>query len=599
MSLQQRLSAAIRKAYPDAIIKKIDQDNFVDIHIPSVHSKRGSHLFFNTARDTIKVGFYCRDEEFVGAALANTGLLESYAQGVRPSGNPSFTDADRAVRAALDLLILLGRPAGAVASPAINDVSSDDDADEPEDAEHETPVTTDAGAATREWLLEQFAERVVATKPPAGTTLIQAVKQGDVRAVEALLKGKSIDVESTDDREGLRALHYAAWDGQLEITKMLLDHGANPNALDNDGYTPLHLGVVSGHVGCVRLLLDRGAAMEYRTKRPNGYHGSRGGTALRDAVINQYWEIVDLLIQGGADTSVLLEPCTGAPGLPADLFEAIRRAGGSEPSLRDRFDARRLAALKTACSGSVQTATKQPNAQPKASIISGPKLPKEWMERICAATPQLKEIGANGVKVLTSEYRGIKVASKLPNRTLPKDVCDKLCERIRKERVIPVYFPAELQTHCRPFDKWTKVWWFIPGIVLGNGSCGPMCFEMQGFSMLKDDVEFQLGINFDRIKKVPKLRQLELSFGGSPAPSPRWREWTFEFIRGGEITVWEHQPDPKAGFHLDIVKAISDIWWPVVDRSRNSPIIVHSADDPDMRKFESLEAVAAWALGGE
>ena len=39
------------------------------------------------------------------------------------------------------------------------------------------------------------------------------------------------------------ALHFAAEEGKLEVTKFLVDFGANVNATDNDGKTPYDLAV--------------------------------------------------------------------------------------------------------------------------------------------------------------------------------------------------------------------------------------------------------------------------------------------------------------------------------------------------------------------
>jgi hypothetical protein len=122
---------------------------------------------------------------------------------------------------------------------------------------------------------------------------------------------------------------------------------------------------------------------------------------------------------------------------------------------------------------------------------------------------------------------------------------------------------------------------------------------MQGLSLLMPDGQFQLCADFDVITELPQTREHELSFGGSVVSSPQWREWTLPYDNDqGELTMFEHQPDLRAGFHLDIIKAISDVWWPVVERSRGSSIVVHSDEDPEMRRFDSLEAVADWAVGG-
>lgn len=100
MSIQKELASLVTKIYKDAQVKKIDADNFLDIHLPGVHSAKGSHLYFNTAKDTIKIGFYCRDVEFVEQVMTGSSSLEKVSNGIRPLNNPVFTNAKDAVEAA-------------------------------------------------------------------------------------------------------------------------------------------------------------------------------------------------------------------------------------------------------------------------------------------------------------------------------------------------------------------------------------------------------------------------------------------------------------------------------------------------------------------
>jgi len=99
-ALQQELFNEIKQLYPEAEAKKIGEDTHLDIFISRIYPKRGAHLFFNTAKNNIKVGFYCRDEEFVLKVLSNSSKIESYANGIRILNNPEFSDAITAVAAA-------------------------------------------------------------------------------------------------------------------------------------------------------------------------------------------------------------------------------------------------------------------------------------------------------------------------------------------------------------------------------------------------------------------------------------------------------------------------------------------------------------------
>ncbi len=107
-TIQDQLAEAIQGKYPDAEVKKVNKDNFLDIHLPSVHPKRGTHLFFNTSGGNIKLGFYCREDDFTKKVLAKNGNLEAYSQGVRLKGNPEWKSVDAACTAAFTLVESLG-----------------------------------------------------------------------------------------------------------------------------------------------------------------------------------------------------------------------------------------------------------------------------------------------------------------------------------------------------------------------------------------------------------------------------------------------------------------------------------------------------------
>lgn len=103
-SVQEQLFEAIKDSYPNAEAKKINKDNYLDIYVPEINQKRGTHLFFNTAKDGIKIGFYCRDEEFIENVLSNSSNIEKYAQGIRILNNPLLNDVDEAANNALSFL---------------------------------------------------------------------------------------------------------------------------------------------------------------------------------------------------------------------------------------------------------------------------------------------------------------------------------------------------------------------------------------------------------------------------------------------------------------------------------------------------------------
>ena len=44
----------------------------------------------------------------------------------------------------------------------------------------------------------------------------------------------------------VRALHFAAGEGQVNVLEWLVSHGANINARDNDGWEPVHIAAGTG-----------------------------------------------------------------------------------------------------------------------------------------------------------------------------------------------------------------------------------------------------------------------------------------------------------------------------------------------------------------
>jgi hypothetical protein len=123
-SIQDKLAEGIQKVFPEAEIKKVNRDNFLDIHIPSIYPKRGGHLFFNTAKEEIKIGFFCRDGEFIQGVLARESSIESYSQGLRPLGNESFSNVEDAITVSLDFLEKISRNSKKMAVERVDDTAN-------------------------------------------------------------------------------------------------------------------------------------------------------------------------------------------------------------------------------------------------------------------------------------------------------------------------------------------------------------------------------------------------------------------------------------------------------------------------------------------
>ncbi|MEZ6110674.1 MAG: ankyrin repeat domain-containing protein [Pirellulaceae bacterium] len=87
------------------------------------------------------------------------------------------------------------------------------------------------------------------------TPLANAAELGHTEIVRLLLNhGAVVDMAP----DSYTALMRACVGGKFDSAKILLDAGANPNAVRQDGQRPLHFAAKAGSVECVNLLLARG-----------------------------------------------------------------------------------------------------------------------------------------------------------------------------------------------------------------------------------------------------------------------------------------------------------------------------------------------------
>jgi ankyrin repeat protein len=90
-------------------------------------------------------------------------------------------------------------------------------------------------------------------------------------------------------------LHLAAFAGNLDVARVLLDAGAEVNARAENEFknTPLQVTTLTGQVEVARLLLSRGA--DPKAKQEGGF------TALHEAAISGNKKLLALLLDAGAD----------------------------------------------------------------------------------------------------------------------------------------------------------------------------------------------------------------------------------------------------------------------------------------------------------
>uniref|UniRef100_A0A8C5VFK0 RING-type E3 ubiquitin transferase n=1 Tax=Microcebus murinus TaxID=30608 RepID=A0A8C5VFK0_MICMU len=104
-------------------------------------------------------------------------------------------------------------------------------------------------------LLQRHPEQVD-TKNQGRTALQVAAYLGQVELVRLLLQARAgVDLP---DEEGNTALHYAALGNQPEAARVLLSAGCGPDALNSSRSTALHVAVQRGFLEVVRTLCERG-----------------------------------------------------------------------------------------------------------------------------------------------------------------------------------------------------------------------------------------------------------------------------------------------------------------------------------------------------
>lgn len=107
--------------------------------------------------------------------------------------------------------------------------------------------------------------------------------------IEAMSRSRVNEADAHDQT----ALCWTAIRGDVENTKLLLRHGANPNIAPIKGDTPLQSAARAKSSDCVRLLLNAGAHVDFQ--------GVARMTVLQIAATNGAVDVAEILLEHGAD----------------------------------------------------------------------------------------------------------------------------------------------------------------------------------------------------------------------------------------------------------------------------------------------------------
>lgn len=124
------------------------------------------------------------------------------------------------------------------------------------------------------------------------TPLFEACRKGYFNIVNLLIKLKAdIKIQNKDNQT---LLHIACLNGNKDIILLLLQNNMDANAKDNFGYTPIYYAI---NKKIAKLLISKGANINNKSEY-------RGNTVLHCAIIKGNKDIVELLLELGADTTI-------------------------------------------------------------------------------------------------------------------------------------------------------------------------------------------------------------------------------------------------------------------------------------------------------
>ena len=184
------------------------------------------------------------------------------------------------------------------------------------------------------------------------TPLHYAAMRGNTVVAGQLLKCKSITVDVSfvflcdtffdqmplqpRDKQRMTPMHSACAHGCVEVAELLLRHGADVGAVDEQLNNPLHRAAEEGHLNIVRLLFhfaeDNGRdALDLLTARDY-----ENNTPLHLAVDNGHYDVIRYLLEQGADCNThramfnapLHAACTsGDARIVKVLLEVVLKSG--------------------------------------------------------------------------------------------------------------------------------------------------------------------------------------------------------------------------------------------------------------------------------
>lgn len=111
--------------------------------------------------------------------------------------------------------------------------------------------------------------RFVVAPSAATRELWRVVESGELDELADVLPQADVNARN---EHGMTALMRAAYHGRIQMVRVLLEHGADPNLTRNDNFTALSLAAFFGHSEIVEMLIGRGARTDVATRYGTSAH---------------------------------------------------------------------------------------------------------------------------------------------------------------------------------------------------------------------------------------------------------------------------------------------------------------------------------------